>query len=82
MAWKAELTKQVEKRGGNVVATVRFSNDDDSESFTQEIPASDLSPESLAEFCQTIVVMRESRDVSYAACASIPVGPIQLPRDA
>lgn len=78
--WKAELTKPVEKRDGNVIATVKFSSDT-GESFTQEVPGFDLTPDTLAAFCQRLVVLRETRDASFVAFAGVQVGPIALPRD-
>lgn len=79
MTWKVELTKPVEKRDGNVVATVKFSNG--TESFIQEVPAHDLTPDSLGVFCQSIVEVREKRDESLAMFSNVQPGPIKLPRD-
>ncbi len=81
MTWKASLMKPVEKRDGNVVATVKFSSDA-GESFVQEVMASDLTETSLAAFCQRVVLSREARDRSFDGLSAKQPGIIRLPRDA
>lgn len=77
MAWSADLIEVV-KRGGNVVATVRFSSG--VESFTQEVTGDDLTPDSLAEFSERVCVSRETRDASFALFEPRHIGKIVLPR--
>lgn len=78
MAWNAEVLK-VTKNEGNVVATVRFAETVTGETFSRDVPAQDLSPDSLAAYCQRVIVGLEARD---QAAKTIAVGPVTLPRDA
>lgn len=78
MAWTAEVIK-VTKNEGNVVAAVRFAETVTGEKFERDVPAQDLSPDSLAAYCQRVIVGLEARDL---AAQTIVPGPVTLPRDA
>lgn len=77
MAWTASVT-QITKNETNVVAVVDFVEGVSKEKITRQIPANDLTPASLAAFCQRIIEGLEIRDAALAALAA---GPIVLPRD-
>ena len=78
MAWAAELLS-VAKNEGNIVASVRFADKDTSEQFDRSIPGQDLTPETLAAFCQRVIEGLEQRDAGFGAFVA---GPVTLPRDA
>lgn len=61
MAWSAQLSK-AEVAGGNVVATVIFTNGLDS--LEERVPGNDLTPERLAEFVKRRIVGLEARDAA------------------
>lgn len=78
--WKAVHNSLV-KRDGNVIANVTFSNDTTPESFSQDIPANDLSPDTLAQFCQNLCIVYEKRDASFTIFTQPLPAPVVLPRD-
>lgn len=80
MAWKAELL-EVTKNEGNVVASVKFTNDTDGETFDFSVRGNDLTPDSLALYCENTIKVREQRDASFLALQQIAKGLIELPRD-
>lgn len=77
-AWTATVT-EIATNQTNLVATVEFVNGGTGEQITRTVPANDLTPESLAFYCQRVIEQLEARD---AAVAALSPGPVVLPRDA
>jgi hypothetical protein len=80
MPWKAELL-DVTKNEGNVVAKVAFTDDTTGETFNFDVRGNDITPDSLALFCENTIKARERRDVAFSALQQIAKGLIELPRD-
>tara|TARA_R110000868_G_scaffold193025_1_gene437663 strand:+ start:277 stop:525 length:249 start_codon:yes stop_codon:yes gene_type:complete len=80
MAWKAELMT-VAKNEGNVVATVKFTDDTTGETFNFDVRGNDLTPDSLALFCENTIKVREARDTAYVQLEAMQKGLITLPRE-
>lgn len=75
MPWVAELLR-ITKRNGAVAAAVKFSNGD--ENFTQEVVSAELTPQSLAVFCRSVVESRDKVEASLEAFSNFQSGVISL----
>lgn len=78
MSYIAESISK-DKVGGNIVVKVRLTDTDTGKTEDLDVPADDLTNDSLAAFMQRIVESREKRDALFE---TIVIGPIVLPRDA
>lgn len=76
MAWTATVIG-ISTNEANIVARVNFVQA--GETITRDVPAQDLSPESLAAYCQRVIIGLEARDAGRAA---LKIGAVTLPRDA